>query len=239
MEDYFKLETPYSYLREDALECPMCGTYMIPKYNFAINGIKALANHLIVFCSCTQKDCKSPFLAKFLITSYSKSHMYGNVPYAGESEVLFYNGFEQTPEEIDPYSRLIDKRPFYSTFIDIYRQARVAELENLDQIAGMGYRKALEFLIKEYAVHLYEQDQNDIQKRPLMQVIENYFKDDKKLVEISKRAAWLGNDEIHFLKKWVDKDVNDLKAVIIITLQTIEHNESYKDYLNSMPDPIK
>ena len=35
-------------------------------------------------------------------------------------------------------------------FLTIYNQSLSAEDNNLDQIAGIGYRKALEFLIKDY-----------------------------------------------------------------------------------------
>jgi hypothetical protein len=37
-------------------------------------------------------------------------------------------------------------------FLEIYRHAAFAEGDALDQICGPGYRKALEFLIKDYIV---------------------------------------------------------------------------------------
>ena len=35
-------------------------------------------------------------------------------------------------------------------FVEIYNQAEIAETQNLDRICGMGYRRALEFLIDAY-----------------------------------------------------------------------------------------
>jgi archaellum biogenesis ATPase FlaH len=131
----------------------------------------------------------------------------------------------------------VSRRPFYESFLKIYTQSSSAEASGLDQIAGMGYRKAFEFLIKDYAQYL-KQDQSDrITKMPLIQVIKEFLADDKRLVDIASRAAWLGNDESHYLKKWIDKDISDLKKVIILTLQSIEHTEATNEYISSMPSP--
>lgn len=37
-------------------------------------------------------------------------------------------------------------------FNEIYKQALAAEVSNLNEIAGLGYRKSLEFLIKDIAI---------------------------------------------------------------------------------------
>lgn len=38
-------------------------------------------------------------------------------------------------------------------FVKVYNQALKAEEFSLDEIAGLGYRKALEFLIKDFAIY--------------------------------------------------------------------------------------
>jgi len=54
------------------------------------------------------------------------------------------------PPQPVPFSNYItDVSP---SFADIYNQANAAECYGLDQIAGMGYRKSLEFLIKDYLI---------------------------------------------------------------------------------------
>jgi len=53
---------------------------------------------------------------------------------------------------------------------------------------------------------------------PLNTVITKYLSGDK-LPVVSKRAAWLGNDETHYERRWVGKDLQDLKKLI----QAVEH----------------
>jgi hypothetical protein len=43
-------------------------------------------------------------------------------------------------------------------FVKIYNQAYAAESAGLNEIAGLGYRKSLEFLIKDYAISLTPDD---------------------------------------------------------------------------------
>lgn len=45
----------------------------------------------------------------------------------------------------------------------------------------------------------------------------------------------LGNDEIHFIRKWTDKDIDDLKVLIRLAMTWIENEVLTKKYLDSMP----
>ncbi len=33
----------------------------------------------------------------------------------------------------------------------------------------------------------------------------------------ASRAAWLGNDESHYVRKWTERDIKDLKALLRLT----------------------
>ena len=46
-------------------------------------------------------------------------------------------------------------------FCEIYNQAYIAEQTNLMQICGTGYRKSLEFLIKDYLISITPEDQHE------------------------------------------------------------------------------
>jgi hypothetical protein len=122
-------------------------------------------------------------------------------------------------------------------FCEIYNQALVAEENGLEQICGPGYRKALEFLIKDYLVgHKFKGDaakQEDVKKGLLGPVIER-FVDEERIKQCAKRAAWLGNDETHYLRKWTDKDVSDLKSLIMITANYIEMVIESERYMQEM-----
>jgi hypothetical protein len=110
-----------------------------------------------------------------------------------------------------------------SEFSNIYNQAVVSEQLGLNHICGMGYRKSLEFLIKDYASFKNPSDAEKIRdhKTQLGQVIQLYIQHEA-IKETAKRAAWLGNDETHYTRKWIDKDINDLKALINLTVQWIK-----------------
>jgi hypothetical protein len=125
-----------------------------------------------------------------------------------------------------------------SDFGKIYNQAEIAEQSGLAEICGVGYRRALEFLIKDYAIKLNGDKAEMVKKLLLGECIERFIENDK-IKGIAKRAAWLGNDETHYVRKWVDKTLTDLKTLIDITIHFIEMEELYKASIDSMPDPKK
>jgi len=122
------------------------------------------------------------------------------------------------------------------TFIQIYNQAFFAEQHNFLLIAGPGYRKALEYLIKDYAIKISDKSEDDnIRKMFLGQVIDNYIKDER-IKGTAKRAAWLGNDETHYFRKWEEKDLESLKLLIELTIRWIESVELTKKSIEEMPE---
>ena len=69
----------------------------------------------------------------------------------------------------------------------------------------------------------------------LAQCITNYI-DDKKIQKLAKVSIWLGNDETHYIKKFEDKDINDLKRFIDTTVYFILYNlnvDEADDIINS------
>lgn len=66
------------------------------------------------------------------------------------------NLYLQKSEPISPSCKEFDSeiQEISPSFVKIYNQALAAEELNLSEIAGMGYRKSLEFLIKDFA-YLY------------------------------------------------------------------------------------
>jgi hypothetical protein len=53
--------------------------------------------------------------------------------------------------------------------------------------------------------------------------------------QVSERATWLGNDETHYQRRWVDKDLSDLKVLIDLVLHWIKMEHLTDEALNSMP----
>lgn len=102
----------------------------------------------------------------------------------------------------------------FPDFDAIYSQSLQAESYGLDQIAGVGYRKALEFLIKHYAIHTFPDKQDAIKKETLNNTIINRLGAFPKLQILAQAATWIGNDETHFVRKHEDKDITSMKKFI-------------------------
>lgn len=118
-------------------------------------------------------------------------------------------------------------------FVKIYNQSEHAEKENLEEISGIGYRKALEFLIKDFLIAKNPEKEDEIKRKFLGNVIKDYL-DNERIKGIAERASWLGNDETHYTKVWNDKDVHDLKKMINIIVNYIDTELLTDSYLESM-----
>ena len=104
----------------------------------------------------------------------------------------------------------------------------------MHQIAGPGYRKAFEFLVKDYAKSLQPSRASEIESKFSGAVV-NEFIADARIQAVAKRSLWLGNDETHYMRKWTDHDVSDLVVLIKLTASWIEIDHLSKSYVESMP----
>ena len=131
----------------------------------------------------------------------------------------------QFPDEIKQLS---------NRFVRVYFEAATAQELKLTEVAGPGYRKALEILVKDFVISNHSQERPRIEKAKLAQCIDDYI-DDKNVQECAKRAAWLGNDETHYVRVWDDKDLQDLKILIQLTMNWIHSTLLTKKYIEEMP----
>lgn len=140
---------------------------------------------LEVLFSCPDIKCKRAFIGYYHIIPGR------GWTFTGKTSQGNMNGkeFSNTITEISP------------SFDKIYNEAYKAEQQDLEEICGVGYRKALEFLIKDYLISKGEENEETIKNAPLGQCIQNYVNDDR-IKKVAKRAAWLGNDETHYVRKW-------------------------------------
>ena len=170
---------------------PVCSGYLHRRYGNA-------KLYSMFFCP----SCESAFFVSYRVTddysNYSKT--------CGTIIAQYPNPSTTTPfsEEISILS---------PKFVEIYHQSEIAESTNLTEICGIGYRKALEFLVKDFAIHEHPEDKEIIEKKLLSQCIKNYIDDDR-IKTLAERSAWIGNDEAHYVRKQEDRDVSDLKNFI-------------------------
>lgn len=207
--DPYKMSVKVYY--EDISSCPICNSKISPIY---ISGKSHFERQSFsLYCECT--SCGKPFIAYFknLVDDNSRGslrHVAKNLEYLAP---IFpdIRKFDKKIENLSP------------NFVEIYNQSLSAESYNLDQIAGMGYRKALEFLIKDYCILKNPASKDNILNMFLGNCINTYI-DDSKIKSLAKLSVWLGNDETHYIKKFEDKDLNDLKRFINTTVYFILYN---------------
>jgi len=85
-------------------------------------------------------------------------------------------------------------------FVTIYRQATIAEREGLLELCEVGYRNALEVLIKDYAIRKYPTEETKIINKSLAACLYDYIDDDK-IKNLATHSSWLDDHESHFHKE--------------------------------------
>lgn len=202
--------------------CPACRKGIEPIFCFQY-GVDVWREHdgfLQIVFRCPRKQCKKLFFAY-----YGAEQGYGEtVLILRRTYLLEFVEFEEFPESITSIS---------SKFDVIYNQSKIAEDNHLLLIAGPGYRKALEFLVKDYLIRSNSENENAIKKEQLGDTIKRI--EDKNIEACASRAAWLGNDETHYTRKWEDKDLQDLKNLIKMVVDWIDLVARSKEYETAMP----
>lgn len=139
---------------------------------------------------------------------------------------VVYKGAASYPQNVIPSNTF--RRDFSSNietlspkFCQIYNESLNAENQGLTEICGMGYRKALEFLVKDFAISENPDDEESIKSKMLSNCISDHI-DNKKIQTLAKASAWLGNDETHYVRKHEDYDLNNLKSFINATVSYLD-----------------
>ena len=202
--------------------CPICHTSVSPK---EIGGTISGDNKLEIVFQCTKQNCK-----RFFIGIYH---------HISRGESTYLHALPKTPQRATVPDNVERVSP---TFVEIYNQALASESMELHQLTGIGLRKALEFLVKDFSISRIEGDGEEIEankeairNKMLGGCIDEHI-DDERLKSVAKRAAWLGNDETHYVKRWEDKDIEDLKLLIKLCVNWAESILLTDEFVKSMPD---
>lgn len=188
--------------------CPHCGKSISPEKIHISDSEDSYSSgdaRFVVTFRCSRSACKKYFAVEYIFTSTSELCSIAKYSYRPPIKV-------KLPENIEKVSPV---------FVEIYSQATVAESEALNQIAGVGYRKAAEFLIKDYVISKNPSDEEHIKSIMLGQVIAEYLSDFPKIQALAKSVSWIGNDETHYVRRHNDKDIQDLKRFILSAAQFI------------------
>jgi len=204
------------YIDKSPEDCPICKRKISPKL---YSGYSGSNNILQVIFRCPAQECQNIFIGYYRADN--------------EKNQAIYYFFNSKPSEMAnrEFSEIICN--ISVNFRDIFNQSFIAEQYKLEHVCGAGYRKALEFLVKDYLIDMNPDDSEAIKKEFLGICIENRIINEN-IKSVAKRAAWLGNDEIHYEKRWEGKDVQDLKILIELVIRWIETEKLTNDILKDM-----
>ncbi|WP_299032422.1 hypothetical protein [uncultured Anaerococcus sp.] len=180
--------------------CPHCHQKMMPiileKSIMHSDAFGNTKQALLVQCQYCGEYFALSYKIKFIATS--RKYVTEYIPYT-----YSYDPNLVIPDEISSFSK---------DFKEIYRQSLIAEHYKLNQIAGIGYRKATEFLVKDFLINHKKMDKDKTSKLPLKQAIERL--NSQKIINLGLATTYLGNDEAHYTRKHNDRDINDLKKLL-------------------------
>ncbi len=197
--------------------CPVCNTGIDVRIHFGYYEELRAAEAQVVF-QCPRVECRSLFIGYYDIL--------GNKQYSLD---------RVAPIEIQPRKISNEIVSISESFVTIYNEAFKADCLGLKQICGAGYRKALEFLIKDYVIRQTDDKttHDQIRGKFLGNVIKDHLPDGN-VNSMAEKAAWLGNDETHYVRIWTNMDIEDLKNLIDLTVKWMEMEEMTRVYSEEM-----
>lgn len=185
------------------ITCPHCNistASTLEKWN----ELSSIKNYLNVIFQCT--SCKKQYYVCYIETST-------------------FNTFEVL--DIFPQSKYLT-RDFPETintlspaFSDLYNQAYFAEQHKKYDIAGMGYRKALEVLVKDFAINSLQKSPDEVIKKPLAKAISDYLTGFDTFVS-AECIRVLGNDYTHYELRYDNVDFSYLRKYLDFFIFRIE-----------------
>lgn len=187
---YTKTETPIKHWAELVHTCPNCE--LLTHFDFVSTGIGDSIKEVNYIVQCPK--CKNYYLAKFKLSgNYEHTFL----------EIFPKGSFKSTfPKEVKQIS---------PKFIEIYEQAITAKNSDLNELVGIGLRRAFEFLITDYIKNVLLTEP----KKTLEQKIEQI---DVRNVNVhSTLIRWVGNDTTHTKVTHPEFSVDDMiKSIEIV-----------------------
>ena len=101
------------------------------------------------------------------------------------------------------------------------KQSFDAEQNSYFELAGSGYRNAIEVLIKDFAIQELKAPEKEVCKKSLSQAIEAYLPNINASVSADVTRV-LGNDYTHYERRYEDVDFHVLKRYLQIFINSID-----------------
>lgn len=178
--------------------CPICHRSICPEAKYA-HFDNSYENSLSVMFYCN--GCNSFFVGKYN-ASYDEALLIGTYP-----NVYQGTRFSEIISSLSP------------NFVEIYNQSECAESKGLTRICGMGYRKAAEFLVKDFCIHEHPEDESGILSESFASSISRL--DNQTMQKLANNCRMLGNDEVHVVIRY-EEGITDLKDFLNSLVSFVE-----------------
>ena len=221
---------------EEITLCPICNHSVMPnpKYGVLVKHNAPLIPEDVRSIFCVQilffcPNCRNTFLVKYASSCDTVPVYYTastNVPNHVTTQKILavYPVLSRTSEFSDALSQVSPM------FVKTYHQAEIAEQQSLLEIAGCGYRKAVEYLVKDYLCRTSPADMEDIKAEFLGKSIRRI--QDSRLQALAERATWIGNDETHYVRKHENLDISDMKRFISAAVHLMDSELTFEEAMS-------
>ena len=181
----------YDMLIEKPLVCPLCGERNdpAPKENHVF---AAAHNKPYITIKYQCNTCLGIFLSTYDVDLNAKSATFGS--------------FHPTLSVSYENQHLQDVSP---RFIEVYKQSLTADNSGHFALAAIGYRSAVEFLIKDYLVKFRDVAEKDVVKLSLFDAAGKYLP--QEMVNTADVVRILGRDYVHYDVRHPDIDFSVLR----------------------------
>lgn len=223
--------------------------YRLTFYNHATNRIEYQENEIknpriCSHCCNTGEQTPIDGILMNSDTDFAAGIIFTGCPFCGATSMHYLRGFrnmmrsEMYYEVSQSFPKKYENAEIpeliqnnFSDFIEIYNQAKLAEESDLDQLAGMGYRKAIEFLVTDYLLkYPIEGVEKDWLTNPKTSLISKINKlKNERIRQLATVITYLGNDETHYTRRHPDFDLDKMKAFIKVLLSDIENELIFEE----------
>lgn len=201
---------------DNDVDCPYCSQPNIHNALFAYMTVrtdndKNIPDNAYLLYKCAK--CKQVFMAVY--------YVYYN-PY--RDKMILQTSYHRTVP--NPDIKIEFPKEIFAIserFVKIYNNALAIENLGDNDSAGMVYRKALEFLIKDYLVSFKGVDKANFKNKGLSQIIDEYFHNEENLKYTAKLSTWIGNDFAHY-ESVNNLNITDMKDYLDAFVYFIQYN---------------
>lgn len=182
------------------VECPHCGAYSTPQIV-----AESLINYgMKIWTFIFRNDCCDKYSFALYKVQDATAEFLGILPAVHKKP--------QLPESMVKIS---------PRFVELYTQSFDAEQNSYFELAGSGYRNAIEVLIKDFAINELHISEKEVCKKTLSKAIESYLPNLNASISADVMRV-LGNDYTHYERRYKDIDFEILKRYLQIFISSID-----------------